>query len=57
VADGRRRVFVADASGLIGVRPRPLLVGPGHDVARLTRTPATVERLRLVMEWLDSEAA
>jgi hypothetical protein len=50
-------VFVADASGLIGVRPRPLLVGAGYDVARLTRTPATVERLRLVTEWLDSEAA
>jgi hypothetical protein len=27
--DGRRRVFLADASGLIGVRLAPLLVGPG----------------------------
>jgi uncharacterized protein YbjT (DUF2867 family) len=57
VTDGRRRVFVAGASGLIGVRRVPLLVGAGHDVAGLTRTPASVERLRFVMEWLDSEAA
>jgi uncharacterized protein YbjT (DUF2867 family) len=57
VADGRRRVFVAGASGLIGMGPVPLLAGVGHDVAGLTRTPARVERLRFVTEWLDSEAA
>jgi hypothetical protein len=51
VTDGRRRVFVAGASAVIGVRRVPLLV-----VAGLTRTPARVERLRF-MEWLDSEAA
>jgi uncharacterized protein YbjT (DUF2867 family) len=35
-----RRVFVAGASGLIGVRLVPLLVRAGHHVAGLTRTPA-----------------
>jgi len=50
-------VFVTGASGLIGVRRVPLLVVAGHDVAGLTRTPARVERLRFVTEWLDSEAA
>ena len=57
MTDGRRRVFVAGASGPIGVQPVRLLVGAGHDVAGLTRTPARVERLRFVPEWLDSEAA
>ena len=57
MTDGRRRVFVAGASGLIGVRRVPLLVVAGHDVAGLTRTPARVERLRFVPESLDSEAA
>jgi hypothetical protein len=50
-------VFVASASALIDVRRVPLLVGAGCDVARLTRTPAKVERLRFVTEWLDREAA
>jgi uncharacterized protein YbjT (DUF2867 family) len=57
VTDGRGRVLVAGVSGLIGVRPVPLLVGAGYDVAGLTRTPARVERPRFVTEWLDSEAA
>jgi uncharacterized protein YbjT (DUF2867 family) len=57
VTDGRRRVFVAGASALIGVRRVPLLVGAGYDVAGLAPTPARVERLRFVTEWLDSEAA
>lgn len=55
MTDGRRRVFVARA--LIGVRQARLLVGAGYEVAGLTRTPAKVERLRFVTEWLDSEAA
>jgi uncharacterized protein YbjT (DUF2867 family) len=42
--DGRR-VFVAGASGLIGVRLIPLLVGAGHQVAGLTRTPAKAEEV------------
>jgi uncharacterized protein YbjT (DUF2867 family) len=50
-------VFVAGASGLIGARPVPLLVGAGHNVTGLMRTPARVERLRFVTEWRDSEAA
>jgi uncharacterized protein YbjT (DUF2867 family) len=50
-------VFVAGASERIGVGPVPLLVGAGYDVARLTRTPARVKRLRFVAEWLDSGAA
>jgi uncharacterized protein YbjT (DUF2867 family) len=50
-------VFVTGASGLIGVRPVPELVGVGYDVAGLTRTPARVKRLRFVTAWLDSEAA
>jgi uncharacterized protein YbjT (DUF2867 family) len=45
MSDGRRRIFLAGASGLIGVRLVPLLVGAGHDVAGLTRTPAKAERL------------
>jgi uncharacterized protein YbjT (DUF2867 family) len=57
VTDGRRRVFVVGASGLIDVRRVPVLVGAGYHVAGLTRTPARVERLRFVTEWLDSEAA
>jgi uncharacterized protein YbjT (DUF2867 family) len=45
MTDGSRRVFLAGASGLIGVRLVPLLVGAGHDVAGLTRTAAKAERL------------
>ena len=45
MTDGRRRVFLAGASRLIGVRLVPLLVGAGHDVAGLTRTAAKAERL------------
>lgn len=33
------RVFVAGASGVLGVRLVPLLVADGHGVAGLTRTP------------------
>jgi nucleoside-diphosphate-sugar epimerase len=33
MTEGRPRVFLAGASGLIGVRLVPLLVGAGHDVA------------------------
>jgi nucleoside-diphosphate-sugar epimerase len=39
------RVFVAGASGVIGVRLLPLLVKAGHDVAGMTRSPQKAERL------------
>ena len=42
----RMRVFVAGASGVIGVRLVPLLVEAGHEVAGMTRSPEKVERLR-----------
>jgi hypothetical protein len=56
MSDERQRGFVAGASGLIGVRP-VLLVGAGYDVAGLALTPARIERLRFVTEWLASEVA
>jgi len=40
------RVFLAGASGVMGLRLVPLLVAAGHDVAAMTRTQAKVERLR-----------
>ena len=62
MSDGRPRVFIAGASGLIGVQLITLLVGAGHDVAGLTRTPAKAERLAalgaepVVADALDREA-
>lgn len=40
------RVFVAGASGVIGIRLLPLLVQAGHEVAGMTRSPEKVEQLR-----------
>ncbi len=40
------RIFVAGASGVIGVRLVPLLVERGHAVAGMTRTGAKAHRLR-----------
>ncbi|HEY1366010.1 MAG TPA: NAD(P)H-binding protein [Gaiellaceae bacterium] len=40
------RVFVAGASGVIGIRLLPLLVAAGHEVAGMTRSPEKAERLR-----------
>jgi nucleoside-diphosphate-sugar epimerase len=40
------RVFVAGASGVIGVRLVPLLVAAGHVVAGMTRSPRKAEPLR-----------
>lgn len=37
------RIWVAGASGVIGVRLVPLLVAAGHAVAGMTRTPAKAE--------------
>jgi nucleoside-diphosphate-sugar epimerase len=39
------RVFVAGATGVIGMRLVPLLVEAGHEVAGMTRSPAKVEQL------------
>ncbi|MGH2890685.1 MAG: NAD-dependent epimerase/dehydratase family protein [Solirubrobacteraceae bacterium] len=40
------RIFVAGASGVIGIRLVPLLVAGGHTVAGMTRTPGNASRLR-----------
>jgi nucleoside-diphosphate-sugar epimerase len=40
------RIFLAGASGVIGVRLVPLLVAAGHDVAGMTRTHTKVSMLR-----------
>ncbi len=39
------RVFLAGASGVLGIRLVPLLVGAGHEVAGLTRSPASAVRI------------
>jgi nucleoside-diphosphate-sugar epimerase len=40
------KIFLAGASGVIGVRLIPLLVEEGHEVAGMTRSPGKVEMLR-----------
>lgn len=40
------RIFLAGASGVIGLRLLPLLVGDGHAVAAMTRSPEKAEHLR-----------
>lgn len=45
-SDATMRVFVAGASGVIGVRLVPLLVAAGHDVAAMTRSPEKADGLR-----------
>jgi nucleoside-diphosphate-sugar epimerase len=40
------RIFLAGATGVIGVRLVPLLVGAGHRVAGLTRSPGKAGELR-----------
>lgn len=39
------RIFVAGATGVIGVRLVPLLIAEGHEVAGMTRTPGNVDAL------------
>lgn len=39
------RVFIAGASGVIGVEIIKLLVADGHEVAGMTRTPAKADRI------------
>jgi uncharacterized protein YbjT (DUF2867 family) len=56
------RIFLAGATGVLGVRLLPLLVGAGHTVAGMTRTPAEAEQLRalsaqpIVCDALDPAA-
>lgn len=40
------RIFLAGATGIIGLRLLPLMLADGHAVAAMTRTQAKVERLR-----------
>jgi 2-alkyl-3-oxoalkanoate reductase len=40
------RVFVAGATGAVGIRLIPLLVSAGHSVMGLTRTPEKAEAIR-----------
>jgi nucleoside-diphosphate-sugar epimerase len=40
------RIFLAGATGVIGVRLVPLLVAAGHQVAGMTRTPEKTELVR-----------
>jgi len=40
------RIFVAGASGVIGIRLVPLLVAAGHDVAGMTRSPGKMAVLK-----------
>jgi nucleoside-diphosphate-sugar epimerase len=40
------RIFLAGATGVIGVRLAPLMVSAGHTVAGMTRTPAKAHQLR-----------
>ena len=40
------RIFLAGSSGVIGTRLVPLLVGAGHVVAGMTRSPARSRRSR-----------
>jgi nucleoside-diphosphate-sugar epimerase len=42
------KIFVAGATGVIGARLVPQLVRRGHEVAGTTRTPAKLERLRVL---------
>jgi nucleoside-diphosphate-sugar epimerase len=40
------RIFIAGATGVIGARLVPLLVGAGHEVVGMTRSPEKVSLLR-----------
>jgi nucleoside-diphosphate-sugar epimerase len=56
------RIFVAGASGVIGMHVVPLLAAAGHDVAAMTRSPDKVDALRalgaepVVCDVYESEA-
>jgi uncharacterized protein YbjT (DUF2867 family) len=40
------RIFLAGATGVIGIRLLPLLVDEGHTIAGMTRSPQNIDRLR-----------
>ncbi|MEV6427778.1 NAD-dependent epimerase/dehydratase family protein [Nocardia sp. NPDC051463] len=40
------RIFLAGATGVIGVRLLPLLIAAGHEVAGMTRSPSKAEQVR-----------
>ncbi|MFE6921711.1 NAD-dependent epimerase/dehydratase family protein [Nocardia sp. NPDC057663] len=42
------RIFLAGATGVIGTRLLPLLIGAGHEVAGLTRSPAKAAAIRTI---------
>ncbi|MBW0271163.1 epimerase [Nocardia sp. MH4] len=42
------RIFLAGATGVIGTRLLPLLIGAGHEVAGLTRSPGKAAAIRTV---------
>jgi nucleoside-diphosphate-sugar epimerase len=56
------KVFVAGASGALGVQLVPQLIARGHDVVAMTRTPSKQDRLRalgarpVVADALDPDA-
>lgn len=56
------RIFVAGATGAVGIRLVPLLVSAGHAVVGLTRTPAKADAIRhagaepVVADGLDGAA-
>jgi hypothetical protein len=41
------RIFLAGATGVIGVRLMPLMLAEGHVVAAMTRTPEKIDSLRV----------
>jgi hypothetical protein len=41
------RIFLAGATGVIGVRLLPLMLAAGHAVAAMTRTPEKIDGLRI----------
>lgn len=60
--DSQMRIFVAGATGVIGCRVVPLLVGEGHIVAGMTRTAAKADLIRsagaepVVCDVFDADA-
>ena len=56
------RIFIAGASGVIGIRLLPLLAAAGHEVAGMTRSPAKIDGLKalgaepILCDVYDAEA-
>jgi uncharacterized protein YbjT (DUF2867 family) len=56
------RIFIAGATGVIGLRLVPLLVSAGHEVTGMTRSPGKVDQLRalgadaVVCDVFDADA-